>query len=72
MTSGPSITITVNGESRSAPAGSTVHNLLLSLDLDPARLAVEYNRAILRKSEWPTQVLDDGDKLEIVEFVGGG
>jgi thiamine biosynthesis protein ThiS len=72
MTSGSPITISVNGESRSVPAGTTVHNLLVSLGLDPARLAVEYNRSILRKPDWATQVLDDGDKLEIVEFVGGG
>lgn len=72
MTSGPPITITVNGETRSVPRGTSVHNLLLSLGLDPARLAVEYNRSILRKTEWAVQVLDDGDKLEIVEFVGGG
>jgi thiamine biosynthesis protein ThiS len=72
MNSGSTITIAVNGEQRSAPAGINVYNLLISLGLDPARLAVERNRAILRKADWPTQLLDDGDKLEIVEFVGGG
>ena len=50
----------------------TIMELLRSLDLDPARLAIERNRDIVPKREYDSTVLAEGDKLEIVQFVGGG
>lgn len=65
------MTITVNGKTISdVPAD--VAELLGQLGLNPARVAVEYNRNILTQEHFATTVLADGDELEIVQFVGGG
>ena len=54
------------------PEGLNVRTLLVELKLDPARVAVELNREIVRKPEWDTTIIDAGASLEIVTFVGGG
>jgi len=64
--------ITVNGEPRMAPEGQTILGLLRELGLEPARVAVEYDRKIVKQPLWPETVLHDGARLEIVQFVGGG
>lgn len=64
--------IVVNGELRSVPSGLNVLQLLIALDIDPARVAVELNRTIARKSEWESTVVGPGATLEVVQFVGGG
>ena len=61
----------INGESRDVADG-TVRELLLALGIDPTRVAVELNRDILPKAEYGNKVLQDGDVVEIVQFVGGG
>ena len=66
------IQVVLNGEPRSVPAGLTVDRLLAFLEMDPSRVAVELNRAIVRKLEWPTAEIRDGAQLEVVWFVGGG
>jgi thiazole synthase len=63
--------ITVNGEPRRTPAGSIAH-LVRSLELDPAKVAVERNGEIVPRSTLAEVPLGDGDVLEIVHFVGGG
>lgn len=63
--------IVLNGESH-ATSETSVLGLLCSLDIDPRRVAVELNLDILPKSEYETAPLKDGDKIEIVHFVGGG
>lgn len=63
--------LTVNGEQYIFDGG-VVTKLLASLDIDPARVAVELNRDILPKAEYGTTELNEGDSLEIVHFVGGG
>ncbi len=68
----PEIHIHVNGAQRSVPAGLNVRTLLGELGLDPARVAVELNKEIVRKPEWDTTIIDAGASLEIVTFVGGG
>lgn len=50
----------------------TIQDLLSELQIDPARVIVEINLSIVRKSEYPTFRLRAGDKVEIVNFVGGG
>lgn len=62
----------VNGESREAPDSATLADLLASLGIDARRVAVERNREIAPKSQWSAIALQDGDQLEIVQFVGGG
>ncbi len=65
--------LTVNGDARQVPAGSTLAELLASLDLDPRLVVVERNGTILRdRASLGRVVLDDSDTLEIVHFVGGG
>lgn len=64
--------ILVNGESRIANEGQTILDLLRDLSLDPSRVAVEYDRRIVKQGLWPETVLHPGAQLEIVQFVGGG
>ena len=66
------IEIIVNGEARTAQEGQTILGLLRELGLDPARVAVEYERAIVKQALWPETVLRAGSQVEIVQFVGGG
>lgn len=66
------ITLTVNGEDRTLPPGTTVLGLLESLDLVPGTVVVERNRRILPREEYDQVTLADGDRLELVHFVGGG
>lgn len=63
--------IIVNGEARTITPISMLE-LLRSLDIDPRRVAVELNHDILPKGEYEATVLTDGDRIEIVHFVGGG
>jgi len=66
------IGIEVNGEARRLPKGSNIADLVRMLDLVPEKVAVERNLEIVPRSTLADVVLDDGDKLEIVHFVGGG
>jgi sulfur carrier protein len=66
------IQVVLNGEPRSVPAGLTVDRLLLFLQMDPSRVAVELNRTIVRKPDWPSVEVHQGAQLEVVWFVGGG
>jgi thiamine biosynthesis protein ThiS len=68
----PSVSVTVNGESRRAPAGSTLASLLQHLALDPRTVVVEHNRRIVRRDSLATTALSEGDAIELVHFVGGG
>lgn len=64
--------ITVNGEKRVAPEGQTILGLLQDLGLDSSRVAVEFDRRIVKQPYWPETILRPGSQLEIVQFVGGG
>jgi thiamine biosynthesis protein ThiS len=66
------IEIVVNGQARPAPAGCTLNELLVWLEVDPARVAVELNRAIVQRQVWDQTMVGPGATLEIVQFVGGG
>ena len=66
------LALTVNGGPHSAAAGTTIALLARELELDPAKIAVERNGAIVPRSTLGEVVLADGDVLEIVHFVGGG
>jgi len=66
------IEIVINGEVRSTTEGQTVLGLLQQLQLDPARVAVELDRRIVKQAKWPETTLSTGAQLEIVQFVGGG
>jgi sulfur carrier protein len=67
--------VTINGQSRSLEAlkpGSSVADLVTALGMQADRVALELNGAIVSRSDWKTVSLGDGDRLEIVHFVGGG
>ncbi len=42
------------------------------LSLSPERVAIELNKQVVRRNQWPETMLADGDRIEIVHFVGGG
>jgi sulfur carrier protein len=64
--------ITLNGEGRSFAAGTTLYGLVLALELEPERVAIELNRAIVRRDLWRETVVESGAEVEVVMFVGGG
>jgi sulfur carrier protein len=66
------IEIVVNGHARLAPGGCNLRDLLVWLEVDPARVAVELNRSIVPRQEWDRAVVEPGATLEVVQFVGGG
>jgi thiamine biosynthesis protein ThiS len=66
------IQIIVNGEQRTTSQGQTVLGLLRQLELDPARVAVELDRRIVKQPLWAATELAPGAQIEIVQFVGGG
>jgi thiamine biosynthesis protein ThiS len=64
--------IILNGEQFELDRPVSVTDLLARLDIDPRRVAVEHNLAILKRQRFPEVVVSDGDTIEIVNFVGGG
>ena len=64
--------ITLNGERFELDQPMSVIALLAKLDIDPRRVAVEHNLAIVKRHRFPEVVVGDGDRVEIVNFVGGG
>ncbi|MGI9950868.1 sulfur carrier protein ThiS [Moorellaceae bacterium AZ2] len=64
--------IMVNGEKREIHPGTTVAGLLRQLGIDDRYMALERNRAIVPRQEYEKVVLQEGDEIEIVRFVGGG
>jgi sulfur carrier protein len=52
--------------------GSSLAQLMANLELAPERIAIELNQSVVRRSEWSTTELREGDRLEVVHFVGGG
>jgi thiamine biosynthesis protein ThiS len=66
------MTVTVNGRARQLPPSFTVAQLLELLQLEAALVAVERNQTIVPRNAFDQTSLQDGDRLEIVRFVGGG
>jgi len=69
------LTIQLNGQRRTVadlPSPSTLTLLIQALGLKPDRIAVELNGEIVSRTTWPQTQVSEGDRLEIVHFVGGG
>lgn len=64
--------ITLNGEPYEIDAPLSIADLLARLDIDPRRVAVEHNLDIVRRGAYPDITVQGGDRIEIVNFVGGG
>ena len=66
------VQITLNGERFELDGPMSVTALLAKLEIDPRRVAVEHNLDIIKRHRFPEVVVGEGDKVEIVNFVGGG
>jgi sulfur carrier protein len=66
------MTLHINGQPREFRDGLTLSALVVQLGFKSDRLAIELNRRIVSRAQWDTTALKDGDRLEIVHFVGGG
>jgi thiamine biosynthesis protein ThiS len=64
--------VTINGEAKEIEDGLKVSDLVSLLELKAERLAIEVNRKIIRRADWQLTSLAEDDKIEIVQFVGGG
>ncbi len=64
--------ITLNGENREVTEGHSVAALLSDLDIPAERVAVELNLTIVDRQAFPGTSLRDGDRLEVIGFIGGG
>ncbi|MFN0250282.1 MAG: sulfur carrier protein ThiS [Kofleriaceae bacterium] len=67
-----SIDVVINGQRRIVNAGTTISALIVELGLDGKPVAVECNREVVPRARHATTILADGDRLEVVTFVGGG
>lgn len=66
------MTIIVNGNERTIEEGATLLELLKKLDLEGKVMAAAVNMEIVKQDQWDIHKLVDGDKLELLDFVGGG
>lgn len=64
--------IFINGETKEISGEINVSGLLEHFSLPSERIAIELNREVVRKKDWGNIKVSDGDKLEIIHFVGGG
>jgi sulfur carrier protein len=62
----------INGDERDLSGATSLAELITLLDLPAARIAIELNREVVRRSDWGSTMLKDDDRIEIVHFVGGG
>jgi thiamine biosynthesis protein ThiS len=64
--------ITLNGDPFEVRGPRTISELLAHLDIDARRVAIEHNLEVLKRTAFDSTELRDGDRVEIVNFVGGG
>lgn len=68
----PTLAVSINGEAKHVSQGLTVRELIVSLGLEPAKIAVERNLEIVPRSAYGLVKVEEGDRFEIVHFIGGG
>ncbi|HVU20549.1 MAG TPA: sulfur carrier protein ThiS [Rhizomicrobium sp.] len=66
------LTVTINGETRMLDGAKSVRAVLAGLGMDPAKIAVERNLEIVPRSQYDAVMVGEGDRLEVVHFIGGG
>ena len=64
--------IKLNGETKTIDAEVTLDRLLDLFSLPRQRVAIEHNLSVVSRNDWPAIVVREGDKIEVVHFVGGG
>ena len=64
--------VNINGEEKQFAEQMTLDELLKNLELPVARIAVELNQTVVRRTAWDKTIIKENDKIEIVHFVGGG
>lgn len=64
--------ITINGSDHILNEGTSISVLLKELNLDPRKFAIEQNLAIVPAEEYEATYIEDGDIIEVVQFIGGG
>ena len=69
---GETLRVQINGEAREVADKLKLSELVNELSLAPERVAIELNQKIVRRNDWSATMLADGDRIEIVHFVGGG
>ncbi|MFH8569627.1 sulfur carrier protein ThiS [Streptomyces sp. Pv4-95] len=70
--SAPTVSVSVNGESRDVPAGLTLDRLVATLSKAPAGVAAAVNETVVPRTRWPLTPLGDGDRVEVLTAVQGG
>ena len=66
------MTITLNGDPFTLENPLTIGGLLAHLEIDPRSVAVERNFVVVKRDQYPTTAIAEGDQIEVVTFVGGG
>ena len=66
------MTIRLNGEPFDIPGPVSISALLAELNIDPRIVAVEHNVVVIKRQQYETTMISEGDEIEIVRFVGGG
>jgi sulfur carrier protein len=64
--------IRLNGDPHEVPGPLTVSELLARLEIDARRVAIEHNLVVLKRARYESTIINEGDEVEIVNFVGGG
>jgi thiamine biosynthesis protein ThiS len=68
----PTINIQLNGEPREFAGETDLAELIDLLSLSSKQVAVELNNNVIRRADWPETIVHEGDRVEVVHFVGGG
>jgi thiamine biosynthesis protein ThiS len=66
------LTITLNGDAHTVAGPLTIAGLLAQLEIDPRGVAIERNFVVIKRDAYATTAIEEGDQIEIVNFVGGG
>ena len=64
--------ITVNGEKKELESPVSLDRLLELFSMPSQRIAIDLNREVVRRKDWPDTIINESDRIEIVHFVGGG
>ena len=66
------VEVVINGDNTTFDSPTSLAQYISSLDIDTKLIAIAYNQTVLRKEEWSSVTLDDGDRIEVGQAVGGG